>query len=137
MVEHVSDEGSKEDVGVFVENALRVTSTEDGSVPECCTETIPTYGVMIICRFLHRPYARVDRAKLKRKLLERCRDQGKSTSHEQNITCRTGMQSRGRGFCCSVDNVCGCRQPMRFLELHVDAALSANCELSACSGLGS
>ena len=28
------------------------------------------------CRYLHRPYARVDRAKLKRKLLERCRDQG-------------------------------------------------------------
>lgn len=40
-------------------------------------QALPQDHPLCACKFLERPYARVDRAKLKRKLLERCKSQGK------------------------------------------------------------
>ena len=46
----------------------------------CCLLALLTATTMYACRYLYRPYGRVDRAKLKRRLLDRCNANGEATA---------------------------------------------------------
>ena len=51
------------------------------SVPvlcSCCVLALFNASLWLACRYLYRPYGRVDRAKLKRRLLERCNANGEA-----------------------------------------------------------